>query len=131
MKQGTAATEAGARDLGLMDVLTVTLGGPIAWSLHLFVCYFLVSVQCSTGWRGASAGIVVATVVLAAASALTSWRAVARWHALGARQSWDRALSDPTGRGGFLWILGALLGVVFAFVIVLGGMATLFVRTCA
>lgn len=131
MKQGSVAAETGARDLGLLDVLTVTLGGPIAWSLHLFVCYFLVSVECSTGWRGAMAGIVIATVVLAAASALTAWRALARWHAFGARQSWDRALSDPRGRGGFLWMLGALLGIVFAFAIVLAGVATFFVRTCA
>lgn len=116
--------------MGLWDVLTVVLGGPILWSLHLFLCYFLVVIECSTGWRGADVGIILATLLLAAASVATSWRARARWHDLGGRQPWDEALSNPAGRGGFLWMLGFLLGAVFAFFIALAGVSTLFVQTC-
>ena len=48
MKQSDARHEIGAPDLGLGAVLYSVLGGPIAWTLHLFTSYFLIAVACST-----------------------------------------------------------------------------------
>jgi hypothetical protein len=39
-------------------------------------------------------------------------------------------LSDPRGRGGFLWVLGMALGAIFAIAILFAGLPALFVPTC-
>jgi len=131
MKQSDTRHEIGAADLGLGAVLYGVLGGPIAWTLHLFVSYFIIAFACSTGWRYAAMAIGVTTVILASAAVASAVIAYRRWHQLGGHQPWDSALSDPHGRGGFLWILGIVLGIFFAAVILAAGLPPVFVPTCA
>ncbi|MDQ3951153.1 MAG: hypothetical protein M3282_12535 [Gemmatimonadota bacterium] len=130
MKQSDAQHEIGGIDLGLGALLYGVLGGPIAWTLHLFVSYFLVALACTTGWWGANVGIALATVLLAAAAGASVVVSFRRWRQLGGDQRWDEALSDPRGRGGFLWVLGMVLGAIFALAILFAGLPPLFVPTC-
>lgn len=130
MQPSDTRREVGGLDFGVRDVLTGVLGAPIAWTLHLFVSYFLVTVTCATGWGGGDAAVIIATLVLGAAAALSTALAFRRWRGLGRDEDWGTALSEPGGRGGFLWLVGVLLGGIFTLAIVLAGIAPLFVPTC-
>lgn len=106
------------------------LGGPVAWSLHLFASYLLVTLACTTSWKGGRIALAVVTVVLAlcaiGATALSrrNWRRVDRDH------SWDVVLSDHSGHEAFLWVVGTILGGIFAAAIVLAGASSLVALSC-
>lgn len=130
MKQSDTRSEVGGVDLGLGSVLYAVLGGPLAWTLHLFASYFLVTLGCTSGWRGADAAVVIAAIPLAAAAVASAVISLRRWRALGRDQDWGSALAEPHGRGGFLWLVGVMLGGIFALAIAMQGLAPLFVPTC-
>lgn len=131
MKQGSARGEFGASDMGILAVLTSVVGGPVAWSLHLFISYFLVTIGCTTGWGGTVPAILIVTILLAAAAFGSGVVAFRRWRQLdGAPQDWREALSEPRGRGGLLWMVGILSAALFGVVILLAGLPPLFVPIC-
>lgn len=131
MKQGNTREELGSPELGFAAVFYSVLGAPIAWTLHLFISYVLVTVGCNVGWRGTVPAILLVTVVLAAAAFTTGIVAYRRWSALGGGpRNWRDALADPRGDGGLLWLCGILLAALFGVVILLAGIAPLFVPLC-
>jgi hypothetical protein len=105
------------------------LGAPLAWSLHLAVEYVLVALACSTSWeRGLAATLAIATVVLAALSAIAGVFALRHWKRLRASEdAHDDAGARPQS---FLMLAGVLLSVLFTLTIILTGLAPLFVPVC-
>ncbi|HEU4629073.1 MAG TPA: hypothetical protein VFS08_04985 [Gemmatimonadaceae bacterium] len=115
----------------LAPVLYATLGGPLAWSLHLGVSYVLVAAGCSTGHAGAGrAGVVAATLLCAGAALAAAGASRRRWRAAAPGTRRREAMTAPHGHGAFVWAAGVVLGLVFALAIVLGGAAALVLPLC-
>ena len=101
---------------GLLLALT---GAGGAWALHLFAGYFLVSLGCARGWPALTPMLAVVTGVCAAgavAVALTAWSARGK---RGASEA-SRLLLGAAGS----------LGLLFAIMIVLGGLAVAALPPC-
>ena len=119
-----------ARELGIAAVLTSVVGAPIAWALHLFASYVLLTIGCRTGWRGTIPAILVVTVLFAAAAVASGMLAYRRWQRTGGEErGWRMALSEPRTRD-LLWMLGILAAALFAVAIVLAGIVPLLVPLC-
>ena len=120
-----------APELGLWSVLYGVLGAPIAWTLHLFVSYLLVTIGCNVVWGGTVPAILIATALFAAAAFGSGVVAYRRWRvASGTLSDWREAMREPRGQGSMLWMIGILLAGLFGFVILLAGIAPLFVPLC-
>jgi hypothetical protein len=102
-------------------VLLALAGGGTAWMLHLAAAYFLVSIGCARGWPALGSALATSTAACATAAlvvAVIAWRARRR-----------------TGRGGaeasrFLLGVGVSLSVLFAVMIVLGGLTVVALPPC-
>jgi hypothetical protein len=121
---------AGGREIGTASLLFSLLGGPAAWTLHLFVSYFVVAVGCAARWRGTDAALAAVTVVFVAVAAAAGVSAYRGWRREKGAQPWDATLAEPGGRTGFLMAVGILAAVLFGLVIILAGLPPLFVPTC-
>jgi MFS family permease len=110
----------------LPRILVAALGAPVAWAAHLVVCYFLVTLDCITGWDGSGWAVALVTVALAGAALASGWLAlrIRRQHVDGV---------DPEARGwiDFVTVLGIAGSPLFALVIVVTGLAPAFTATCA
>ena len=110
-------------------LLIVFLAAPTIWVIHLRVSYFLVALHCESDWSGGRIGVLLATLICATGALGAG---VFAW------QEWQR-VREPTGSGqlldprhmpGFLTLSGALLSILFAAAIVLGGLSPLFLPMC-
>jgi hypothetical protein len=103
------------------------LGGGTAWILHLAASYFLVSVGCARGWRplgvllGAVTLLGVAGAVAAGVAAGRGGRTPAPEGATG---------GDPGESARFVAGVGMRLAALFAFMILVAGLAPLALLTC-
>jgi hypothetical protein len=98
-------------------------GGGAAWMLHLLAGYFLVSVGCARGWPaiGTMLALVTAACALAALAVTTlAWRGRRRTGRAGEDQEAARVLFG----------VGAVLGLVFAIMIGLGGLTVVALPPC-
>jgi hypothetical protein len=114
-------------DIGTVPLLAAGFGAPLIWGVHLAVSYFLVALDCATGWEGARSGIVIATIVCAVgalAAGVFAWR-------LGKRSRTHSTKLDPPQTREFLALSGATLAPLFAGAIVLAGISPLFLPLCA
>ena len=121
---------ADSAEIGTMALFAGFLGAPIIWAVHLAVSYFLVTLDCSTDWDGARAGVVLATAVCAAAAlgaGLLGWRGWKRVRG----QVTPGELLDPMRIRGFLTLSGVLMAVLFTGAIVLAGMSPLLLPMCS
>lgn len=109
------------------------LSGPIIYSLHFLVVYFLVETACHTdqlrgailGWNLISFWVLIITVsaaLITAVSALFAWR---QWRRLFGAQLVRLELSQP-----LLTFLGVWLNLFFTLLIVLTGLPALFLVVC-
>ena len=120
-----AAGERGA-ELPIPRLLFVFLGGPILWSLHLAVSYFLITLACAIGWGWVGWAVAAVTIVLAGGSLYAAWTARRMWQQLGPKppepdeRDWVRFVLLTGGAGSFL----------FTVAIVLQGVAPAFVSIC-
>jgi hypothetical protein len=113
-----------------LQVFISFLAPPLLWALHLMICYFLVALDCTSGWNGGSAAIALATVLLGAATAgagLVAWRT---WRRI-RDEMMPGEILDPVRIRGFLIFSGVLLAPPFTLMIVLAGMSPLFAPMCA
>lgn len=108
----------------------LVLTPPIAWSLHLLLCYLAVTLDCTTDWDGSGAAVAILTALFAAASlsaAALAWRT--------RRSEGDDASEvDAAGAGPsttFLRTLTIAGGLFFAVTILVTGLAPIFVARCA
>jgi hypothetical protein len=126
-----SATEStDSADVGTATLLAAFLGGPAAWALHLAVSYFLVTLDCNTGWNGARTGVVLATAVCAAgalAAGALGWRG---WKRVRGRMT-PGELLDPVRIRGFLTLSGVLMAVLFTGAIILAGISPLLLPMCS
>jgi hypothetical protein len=105
------------------------LGAPTLWALHLALSYFLVSLGCSTGWGGAQAAVVAATVLCALAATAVG---VFAWKQRKAARGGDGETQlDPGPVPEFLAVSGAVLAVLFAGAIIMAGISPFFLPLCS
>jgi hypothetical protein len=98
-------------------------GGGAAWALHLLAGYFVVSLGCARHWPALGGTLASVTGICAAgalAVAIAAWRTRRRDH--------DAADDGETFR--LLLGVAVLLDVLFAIMIVLGGMAVAALPPC-
>jgi hypothetical protein len=109
------------------------LGGPAAWAAQLVIGYGIQEVTCSSGTRSDSlwglgvesalwilTGLAAATALAAGVAALRVLRST---EGLGGR-------GEPRGRIGFMGYVGILASALFLLLIVVGGLALIFVDSC-
>ena len=116
------------------------LGGPVAWTVHLFVVYLIISLWCSTGWNGRHAAIVITTVaglLIALASGIAArrlWKegkeAALRDAEPGTHETWDARLGERGARGLFIAVLAMFMAALFAFLILVQGVSPLISPEC-
>ncbi|HET6836772.1 MAG TPA: hypothetical protein VFH24_01950 [Gemmatimonadales bacterium] len=102
--------------------------------------YLVVTVWCSSGWSGANQVVGILTLVCTGAAAASGVLALRLWrqgqHALlrdeepGSPESWDSRMGERGARGAFLAVLALFMGALFAYLIVLQGLPTLYAPTC-
>ena len=121
-----AASDQGHR-VSNLRLLFAVLGAPVLWSIHLGVCYFLLTLDCISGWNGAGWGMAVATVLAAAGSLAAGfsgwriWRMFRSAHIPADEREWAP----------FLVLVGMAASGLFTLVIVAEGVAPYFVQTCS
>ena len=119
-----------ARELGLAAIFTSVLGAPVAWTLHLFASYLILTIGCRTGWAGTTPAILVVTILFAAAAFASGVLAFRRWQRTsGEDRDWRMAISEPRTRD-LLWMLGILAAALFGVTILLAGLPPLLVPLC-
>jgi hypothetical protein len=106
------------------------LGPPLVWALHLAVSYFLVALDCNTGWNGGTLAILLATAAGAAAALGTGAFAWRGWKRVRGSMVAGELL-DPMRIRGFLTLSGALMAVLFAGAIILAGISPLLLPMCS
>lgn len=108
----------------------MVLTPPVAWSLHLLLCYLAVTLDCITDWDGSSVAVALLTALFASASlgaAASAWRA--RQHHATEPAELEAAGAGPSAA--FLRILAIAGGIFFALTILVTAFAPLFVARCA
>ena len=107
------ATKELAKTSGLFRLWAGFLAGPVAWAVQLQAAYLMVYVSCAVGGNLPYHLTSLATLALAAAGTLLSWR---NWRQAGVK------LPDERGgvltRSRFMAALGLLSGALFSVVIV-------------
>ncbi len=116
-------------------LLAALLGAPVVWTLHLFVSYAVVAVDCATGWSGGRIAVVLATVValfVTAACGLLARRLWERSRAVDhpTDDHWDARMGERTARVSFLMVSGLVLAVLFGIAILYAGLPVIFLATC-
>jgi hypothetical protein len=96
-------------------LIFAVLGGPAAWTFHLFFAYFLVSWHLGLDGFGIRAVILIVTAILAGVAILAAIASVTAWRHTADR---DRSLDEPTSRSGFLARIGLVLSLLFCLAIV-------------
>jgi hypothetical protein len=121
-----AAADSGGGTVSVGRLLFAVLGAPVIWGLHLLLCYFLVTLECITAWRGAEAAVLAVTAVAVAGSVAAGRVAWKGWkdHS-GGRLDPDEGEWVP-----FLLLAGVAASALFTLVVVTAGVAPLFVATC-
>ncbi len=116
------------------------LGGPLAWTMHLFAVYLVLALWCSTGWSGRIIAVIV-TTILALLVALWSgvvarglWRQ-GKEEALrdaepGTHETWDARLGERGARGLFIAVLAMFMAALFAFLILVQGVSPILSPEC-
>jgi hypothetical protein len=116
-------------EIAASQLLPALFGAPLFWAAHLALSYFLVALDCGTGWDGARSGIVLATtagVVMTGGVGVYAWHLARRMSAHG---SPGEVLDPPESRA-FIALGGALLSVLFAGAILMAGVSALFLPMC-
>lgn len=98
------------------------LGGPIAWSLHLLICYPLVRPICQYGDILVLHAISLGLALTAVAAGVVAWR---RWH--GNR---EQDVAGDGSRENFMALYGTLSGGLFAVAIIVAWVPIFLVNPC-
>jgi hypothetical protein len=106
-------------------LIALTAAG-VAWTLHLGVSYFVVSIGCPRRWPtlGLLIGVTIAFAAVAATVGIAAYAVRRRSRHPGA----DASVGEDAGS--VLLGAGALLGGLFAFMIALGGLGVVALPPC-
>jgi hypothetical protein len=127
---GRPRTGEGGR-VGVPKLVFGILGSAVAWAVHFNLIYFLNTLFCTAGWRGADLAVLLSAVPFAGFSAAAGIVAYRRWREVGGGGGWENGLADPGSRIGGLFAMGAAGSVLFTVLIGMQSLAPLFVPTCA
>ncbi len=103
-------------DATRVRLVVAGLAPPIAWSLHLLLCYLAVTLDCATDWNGPGVVVVILTVVFVGV-------------ALGAA-AWAWRRRDASEGAAFLRLLAMAGGGFFAATMLVTAIAPVFVARC-
>jgi len=120
-------------------MLLALLGGPVAWTVHLFVGYAVLALWCSRGWPGPDGVLGVLTVFAFAASAASVVLAYRLWR-IGRQEllsndpqpaeAPESSLTERSERLVFLAVIALFLSALFAFLILWQGLAPVVAPEC-
>ena len=113
-------------ETGRLRLWLALSAGALGWSAHLLVSYALLPLACATGLAWMLHGVTLATLLLAVAGGVVSYRA---W-----KRDRDREGPSPSGRSAgyqqYMGLCGALLNALFGFAILLEGLPVAFLSPC-
>lgn len=103
--------------------------GPAAWTLHLLLGYFAVSVGCPTALGPSLTalvlhGLTIAAIAASILGAIVGYRA---WERTG---SFSAAAGAPAGRSAFLGLSAVGLNVLFALAVLVGDLPSFYLSPC-
>ncbi|HZS02362.1 MAG TPA: hypothetical protein VFE37_26840 [Chloroflexota bacterium] len=103
---------------------------PIAWSLHLLVSYFIVSVACLGSWPLLVLDLLLHGLTFAL-GAVTVGSAVIAWRARQTEDEPGGTLPEARERRAFMVHVGVALAGLFLLLIIAGDIPNFFVPPCA
>ena len=116
------------------------LTGPVAWTIHLFVVYVVITLWCSAGWDGQRLVVLFTTLVLGGASLASGVVAYRLWKEgkeeakrdvePGVHETWDSRLGERGARGLFIAVLAMFMAGLFGFLIIAQGLSPLLAPEC-
>jgi hypothetical protein len=123
-------TRGGTRVVDLLARTWHAVAGVLLWTLHLGVIYVAVRVVCvhdlEGGWLSAPRTVVVvATVVIGAASAAVTWASWRAW-----RRERGQDAGDQSEATRFIALTSLLINVVMLYAVLLEGVGALFLEGC-
>lgn len=118
------------------------LAGPVLWSVHFLISYFLVELSCQTGWSftllglsGLSFILILLTVLALIATALFSLKSYHSWKGIDGNRSLREELRESSrwseGPVEFMYLTGFLLSILFTVAIIAVGVPVIFLQPCA
>lgn len=128
---GGRVSERGEPRVGISTLVFGFLGSAVAWTVHFNLVYFLNTLFCTAGWRGADLVVLLSAVPFGGISAASGLVAYRKWRDLRGAGSWEEGLADSGGRSGALLMMGVAGSVLFTLLIVLESLAPIYVPTCA
>lgn len=133
MMKNVDADDAGTPSLAVL--LAALLGAPVAWTMHLFISYSAVAIDCATPWSNGRLVVAIATVVgmlAAIGSGILARRVWLRARAIDRPQedAWDARMGERTARVSFLMVTGLVLSALFTIAIGYAGLPLFFLQTC-
>jgi hypothetical protein len=111
---------------GSMLAWVAVLLGPIAWTVHLLVAYFLVPTTCDASLPWLLHLTTIVTAVASLAAVPLAWREMGR-----SAESRNSGNQGSMQARRFLGISGMALGLLFAAVVVLEGIPPVLLSPCA
>lgn len=117
------------------------LAGPILWSLHFIIGYLLVEAFCQAGWsfmilgvNGISFIVILLTVLALIGTALFAFKSYRSWRTFNPDHNLKNEFRDSSKwfeePAEFMYFSGFLLTLLFAAVILMVGLPTLFLHPC-
>ena len=103
--------------------------GFIAWSLHLLLSYWAVSVACDTHMGAIDLVLHLLTLLALAATLAAAFYGWQVWRA-GPGEDGDGEVVDSARRGAFMGLFGIGLSTLFLIAIIYGEVTTLFLPPC-
>lgn len=104
------------------------LGGPLAWTAHLLLMYFILANFCGVGTIGMRiilAAVTIALALVALAAAAVGW---VEWKPKPGED--HRTLDEPLTRSSFMGRSGVALGLLFALATIAEGIPVALLHTC-
>lgn len=113
---------------GAIPQVFAFLGGPVSWTLHLLLMYFILSNFCGVGtisMRVILAAVTAVLALVAFSAAAVGWR---EWKPDPGRK--HRTLDEPVSRSSFMGRSGVMLGILFGVATIAEGIPIALLHTC-
>ncbi len=126
-----ASVDTQSRTPGALAVWIGVWTGPVAWTIHLVVCYLLVPFACATGYTWV---FHLTTATTGAATLLAGVLAYRAWQR--SQVGMETDASDWTGidrlvrRRGFMGLIGVFLSAIFFLLIIMEAAGTFVLSPC-
>jgi hypothetical protein len=117
------------------------LAGPVLWSAHFLLSYFLVELFCQAGWHfrllgmnGLSLIVIVLTILAILGTGLFGLKSYRGWRNIHTERSLRDEFRESShwfeGTADFMYFSGLLLSVLFAATILMVGLPVFFLQPC-